>query len=107
MNKTKTFLTFFFLSFFSLLAEEESDRNLNLGWLGYLNLPEKIQKDGKKVKIQTPELWNSWSDEAGKNLNWFAQPKRDYQKKINFYLLLNKSDKVREKKSRRWKHLNK
>lgn len=108
MKSPETFCCMLLVSAFLLSAEEDvSKRNLDLGWIGYLNLPAKNQKDGKKIKVKTPEMWEEWSENVNDKIDWFAKPKKDHQKKIHFYFLLDQAKKEKGHKTRRWKHLNK
>ena len=108
MNKLKLILLNLLLSSFCFIsAEDAAEKNLNLGWIGYLNLPGKIQKDGKVVNIQTPKMWNNWSKDKDPLIDWFAKPKQNHEQKIKLYLLLDQSKKLDSKQNKRWKRMNK
>jgi hypothetical protein len=108
MKNLKVVFVFLFLSAHCyILAEERSERNLNLGWVGFLNLPSKIKKDGKEIKIKTPKMWKEWSEKKEHGIDWFAKPQQDYQQKIKFYLMLEQTKDPKGKRTRRWEHLNK
>ena len=87
-------------------AYSNDSKDLKLGWVGFLNLPKKIQKEDGLVDVKTPRLWEKWSRDKNYQIEWFAKPKKDYQSKIHLYLLLDQSKTKTRKLKRRDMHLN-
>jgi len=98
------FLFLFLFLTSSVYSEEE--RNVNLSWLGFLNLPKKEVKEDNLVKVKSPKIWEKWSKRQYK-IDWVSKSKKSYQEEIKFYEVLeispkNKSQKVSRRRKRNY-----
>ena len=63
------------------------NRDLNLGWIGFLNLPKKINREDDLIKVKKPDLWEHWLKADGYEVDWFAKPKGQYKNNDKVFLL--------------------
>lgn len=52
----------------SLLSLEKPHHQL--GWLGFLNLPERQLKTSRVVEVKRPKLWKQWDAKVVEKLDW-------------------------------------
>lgn len=71
MNKFSFILLILMASPLSLVALEKPHHQL--GWLGFLHLPEKQLKTSRVVDVKKPKLWKQWDANVVQGLDWLPQ----------------------------------
>jgi len=80
-------------------SEKLENNDLNLGWVGFLNLPKKINREDDLIEVKKPDLWEHWSKADGYKVDWFAKPNGQYKRDNKVFLLYvqpTASDKINQ-----------
>jgi hypothetical protein len=103
MNKSTFFFSALALLCFSVEAIDLEKPHHQLGWLGYLKLPQSTLKTSRIVTPQSPLLWKEWKSESQDVLSWLPKPKgQSTNPHQNYIIELSKiDDKTKVKTNRR------